>query len=195
MYSSPRLKVWTGLCFAAATLLVPALGIASGEEFHNVFDPWLEFSRVLNFLIVALGLFFILRKPLRMLMAKRREGIESAIKEAEEARAEAKRLREDYERRTAELGKELEAMKAQAKSDQEALRARLLKEGTESAERILDHARLTIDQETKKAEQQLRSRAALLALELAEKSLERELGPEDQRRFLRDYIHKVGEMN
>ncbi len=195
MYSSPRLKVWTGLCFATATLLVPALGIASGEEFHNVFDPWLEFSRVLNFLIVALGLFFILRKPLRMLMAKRREGIESAIKEAEEARAEAKRLREDYERRTAELGKELEAMKAQAKSDQEALRARLLKEGTESAERILDHARLTIDQETKKAEQQLRSRAALLALELAEKSLERELGPEDQRRFLRDYIHKVGEMN
>lgn len=195
MYSSPRLKIWTGLCFAAATLLVPALGIASGEEFHNVFDPWLEFSRILNFLIVALGLFFILRKPLRMLMAKRREGIENAIKEAEEARAEAKRLREDYERRTAELGKELETMKAQAKSDQEALRVRLLKEGTESAERILDHARLTIDQETKKAEQQLRSRAALLALELAEKSLERELGPEDQRRFLRDYIHKVGEMN
>jgi F-type H+-transporting ATPase subunit b len=195
MFSSPRLKGWTGLSIAAAVLLVPALGVASIGEFHNVFDPWLEFSRILNFLIVVLALYFILRKPLRMLMAKRREGIQNAIKEAEEARAEAKRLREDYERRTAELGKELEAMKAQTKSDQEALRVRLLKEGTESAERVLDHARLTIDQETKKAEQQLRSKAALLALELAEKALKRELGPEDQRRFLQDYIHKVGEMN
>ncbi len=195
MFDSARRKAWAGLGIAAAVLLVPALSLAAGAEHHNIFDPWLEFSRILNFLIVVVALYFILRKPLRTLMADRREGIRNAIKEAEEARAEAKKLREDYEKRTADLEKELEAMRAQTKADQKALRARLLREGNESAERVLEHARITIGQETKKAEQQLRSKAALLALDLAEKALERELGPEDQRRLLQDYIHKVGEMN
>ena len=70
-----------------------------------------------------------------------------------------------------------------------------MKEGAEAAERILVHARLSIEQQTEKAEQQIRARAAQIALDLAEKALARELGPEDQRRFIQDYIAKVGEMN
>jgi F-type H+-transporting ATPase subunit b len=181
---------------AALTLIFsPALSLAAVTEFHNVWDSWFEFSRILNFLIVLFALYFILRKPIRKAMEGRREGIVKAMKEAEEARAEAGRLREEYEKRTADLDKELAEMRVQAEADREALKTRLLKEGAESAERILEHARFTIEQETKKAEQLIRARAAQLALDLAEKALERELGPEDQRRFIKDYIAKVGEMN
>ncbi len=189
-----RLNVWAGLSAALAVLLSPALGF-SAVEHRNVFEPWMETSRILNFLIVLFALYFFLRKPIRMAMGKRREGIGRAIKEAEEARAEAKQLREECERRTAELEKELAGLRAQAKAEQEALRARLLEEGNKAADRMMDHARFAIEQETKKAEQRIRAQAALLALELAEKALERELGAEDQQRFIRDYIHKVGEMN
>ncbi|MFQ5693577.1 MAG: F0F1 ATP synthase subunit B [Nitrospinota bacterium] len=193
--SSRRLAVWTGLLAVGAALLLPVLGFAAEEEVHNAFDPWFETSRILNFLLVFFGLYFLLRKPIRTAMAKRREGIERAIHEAEEARAEARRLREEYERKTAELEKELEEIRAQARAEQEALRARLLEEGREAADRVMEQARFTIEQESRKAEQQIRSQAARLALELAEKALERELGPEDQRRFIQDYLHKVGEMN
>ena len=171
------------------------MSLAAVTEFHNVWDSWFEFSRILNFLIVLFALYFILRKPIRKAMEGRREGIVKAMKEAEEARAEAGRLREEYEKRTADLDKELAEMRVQAEADREALKTRLLKEGAESAERILEHARFTIEQETKKAEQLIRARAAQLALDLAEKALARELGPEDQRRFIKDYIAKVGEMN
>ncbi|MFQ5913372.1 MAG: F0F1 ATP synthase subunit B [Nitrospinota bacterium] len=190
------LRAWARPCVALAILLSPAWAFAAaGQEHHNVFDPWMEFLRVLNFLLVLFGLFFLLRKPIRAMMAKRRDGIERAIKEAEEARAEAARLREEYTRRTADLEKELAEIREQAKADQEALRARVLKEGGEAADRIMDQTRFTIEQETRKAEEQIRSRAALLALELAEKALERELSPEDQRRLIRDCIAKVGEKN
>ena len=184
-----------GLAAALTLIFSPALGLAAVTEFHNVWDSWFEFSRVLNFLIVLFALYFILRKPIRKAMEGRREGIVKAMKEAEEARAEAGRRREEYEKRTADLDKELAEMRVQAETDREALKARLLKEGAESAERILEHARFTIEQETKKAEQLIRARAAQLALDLAEKALARELGPEDQRRFIKDYIAKVGEMN
>ena len=177
------------LTAALALIFSPALGLAAETEFHNVWDSWFEFSRVLNFLIVLFGLYFILRKPIRKAMDARREGIIKAMEEAKEARAEAARLR------TADLDEELAKMRVQAEADREALKARLLKESVESAERILEHARFTIEQETKKAEQLIRARAAELALDLAEKALERELGPEDQRRFIKDYIAKVGEMN
>ncbi len=183
------------LTAALALIFSPALGLAAETEFHNVWDSWFEFSRVLNFLIVLFGLYFILRKPIRKAMDARREGIIKAMEEAKEARAEAARLREEYEKRTADLDEELAKMRVQAEADREALKARLLKESAESAERILEHARFTIEQETKKAEQLIRARAAELALDLAEKALERELGPEDQRRFIKDYIAKVGEMN
>lgn len=196
-----RLRLGAGLGASLAVLLAlwlapgAVLAAAEGEPHANVFDPWMEFSRVLNFLVVLFGLYFLLRKPIRGVMAKRREGIERTLREAEEARAEAKRLREDYGRRTAELERELEEIRAQTRAGQDALRARLLQEGSEAADRVMEHARLAIEQETRKAEQRLRSRAALLALDLAEKALERELGPEDQRRFVRDYITKVGEWN
>ncbi len=194
-HSSHRLAFRAGLTAALTVIFSPALGLAAATEFHNVWDSWFEFSRVLNFLIVLFGLYFILRKPIRKAMDGRREGIVKAMEEAKEARAEAGRLREEYEKRTADLDEELAKMRVQAEADREALKARLLKEGAESAERILEHARFTIEQETKKAEQLIRARAAELALDLAEKALERELGPEDQRRFIKDYIAKVGEMN
>ena len=193
--SSHRPVFRAALTAALALILSSAPGLAAGTEFHNVWDSWFEFSRVLNFLIVLFGLYFILRKPVRKAMDARREGIIKAMEEAKEARAEAARLREDYEKRTADLDEELAKMRVQAEADREALKARLLKESAESAERILEHARFTIEQETKKAEQLIRARAAELALDLAEKALERELGPEDQRRFIKDYIAKVGEMN
>lgn len=192
---------WPGRWYLQIIFMLALSGLpswvyaATGGEFHNEWDSWFEFSRILNFLIVAAGLYFILRKPLRKLFTNRREGIQRAIKEAEEARAEAQRLREDYERRTAELERELGDIRAQAQADQEALRLRLLQEGDEAADRVMEHARFTIEQESRKAESQIRARAALLALELAEKALERDLGPDDQRRFLQDYIAKVGEMN
>ncbi len=188
---------WVWVFFILLVLSgLPAKGLAaSGGEFQNVWDTKFEISRVLNFLVVALGLYFILRKPLRKLFSSRREGIEIAIKEAEDARAEANRLREDYERRTAELEKELSEIRSRSHVNEEALRSRLVAEGDAAADRVVDHARFTIEQESKKAESQLRTHAALLALELAEEVLKRELGPEDQRRFFQDYLAKVGEID
>ena len=190
-----QLLFWTPFILLVLSGL-PTSGFASaGGEFHNVWDTWFEISRILNFLVVALGLYFILHKPLRKLFNSRREGIKVAIREAEDARAEANQLREDYERRTAELEKELSEIRSRSHVNEEALRSRLLAEGDEAAARVVDHARFTIEQESKKAESQLRIHASLLALELAEEVLKRELGPEDQRRFFQDYLAKVGEID
>ncbi len=184
------------LLLGIALLGIPLLAAAAEEGVHHrVFDFWTEFSRVINFLIVVVLLYFLLRKPLRRAMADRRERLVKAMGDAEESRAEAKRLLEEYTERTARLEQELSALRATAEEERRSLQGRILEEAREVTQRVMEQARLTIDQEAKKAEQRLKEKAASLALELAEEALKRELGPDDQRRFLKEYVSKLGDLN
>jgi len=184
------------LLLGIALLEIPLLATAAEEGVHHrVFNFWTEFSRVINFLIVAVLLYFLLRKPIRRAMAGRREKLVKAMGDAEESRTEAKKLLEEYTERTAHLEQELSALRAAAEEERRALQGRILEEAREVAQRVMEQARLTIDQETKKAQQRLKEKAASLALELAEEALKRELGPDDQRRFLNEYVSKLGDLN
>ena len=197
MFRGPRktaAALLLGMALFGTPLLAPSAEKAPGAALHHVFDFWTEFSRVFNFLIVAVLLYFLLAKPIRRAMRSRRERLVQAMREAEEGRAEAKRLLEEYTERTANLERELLALRATAEEERRALRGRILEEAREMAQRAMEQARFTIDQETKKAQQRLKEKAASLALELAEEALRRELGPEDQRRFLQEYVSKLGDL-
>jgi F-type H+-transporting ATPase subunit b len=184
-----------GIALLATPLLALSAEKAPGAAPHHVFDFWTEFSRVFNFLIVAVLLYFLLAKPIRRAMGGRRERLVKAMREAEEGRAEARRLLEEYSERTAHLERELSALRATAEEERRALRGRILEEARQMAQRVMDQARFTIDQETKKAQQRLKEKAASLALELAEEALRRGLGPEDHRRFLQAYVSKLGDLH
>ncbi|MFQ5895111.1 MAG: F0F1 ATP synthase subunit B [Nitrospinota bacterium] len=185
------------LLLAGALCLAGLAGAAEEEEGGEVarapVDWFEESAKVLNFLLVAGLLYMLLAKPIRQHMAERRERIERSIAEAEQARREAAALLAEQRARVGELEWALEAQRAEAAREREALRERLVRESERAAQRLIEQTRTAIELEGKKARAQLQAQAATLAIQLAEEMLSKNLGPDDQRRLVEEYLVRLGE--
>ncbi len=163
-----------------------------GEEHGSAFSWKTELFRLLNFLIVAVLLYKLLKGPIRDWMARRREGIEKALSEAREAREQAEALLREQRARVEHLQEELRGLEAEAARERELLRERLRGETEAAVKRLMDETKTTIELEGRKARAELQAKASALAVELAEELLMKNLDPEDQERLVEDYISKLG---
>lgn len=106
---------------------------------------------LLNFVILAGGLYFILYKPVKEFMAKREKHYQEIDDLALADRAEAERLRKATQEKFDAAEEEIAAMRAKASDETEAEKQRQLDEARAEARRILETAGKTADLRTKKA--------------------------------------------
>ncbi len=169
------------------TLPLMARAAEHAEEGGHVIDIW----KVLNFLLLAGGLYYVWKKFLSKAIEKKQSDIRDAITEASRAKEEAEqaalKYRQDLDALESKLASIIEGLRAEG----EAEKARIMEEATQAAERIRRQARITADQEIKKAKIEIREEVADLAVKLAAELLEKELGPEDQQRLIRNYISNL----
>ncbi len=85
----------------------------------------------------------------------------------------------------------LQAARKSGEKEKEAVIA----EGEKLKEKIIEQAKANIDFELQKAKEQIKSDAALLALELAEKDIQEKLGKKEQEALINDYIKRLEEKN
>jgi F-type H+-transporting ATPase subunit b len=95
---------------------------------------WTYVGQIVNFLIFVAILYYLLYKPVRNIMRKRREEMESDLHEAEKQRAEAEELRKKAEEERRQLDEQRDEIlqKARDEADQEK---------TERLEQVEDQAR------------------------------------------------------
>jgi len=186
-----------GLALTSLVALWPeaALAAEAGEVYHKAFSLKEELFKLINTLIVVAILYKLAAKPLRNYLAERREGIRTALAEAERAREEAERLLEEQRSKVADLEAELARVREMGQGERQVLRDRLEAEQEAQAQRLLEQTRNTIDLETMRARAELQNRAAQLALNLAEEMLRKSLGPEDQKRLVENYLANLGGPN
>lgn len=189
-----------GLCVAAVALafgVFPewALGAEAGEVHHKEFSIVEEGFKVLNTLIVFFILYKAAAKPLAGFFKDRREGIATALAEAKAARTEAERELEAQRSKVADLEAELSRVRDTGEREREEIGARIEVEQKAQADRLLEQTRGAIELETAKARAELQARAAELAMGLAEEMLKKNIGPEDQERFVSEYLVKLGDQS
>ena len=97
---------------------------------------------LLNFLILGVGLYFLLYKPVRKFMKKREDGYKEREDKTAEALEEARHSREEYEGRLSAADAEISEMKA--------VRAEKLRDAQKEAEDIVSAARASAEKEKKK---------------------------------------------
>lgn len=197
-----RALFWAGALLpwavlAAAWLAVPgaALAAEAGEVHHKAFSLTEELFKVVNTLIVVAIVYKLAAKPLRNYLADRREGISRALADSQRAREEAEKMLEEQRGRVADLEAELSRVRRQGEEERRTMGERLQADQEAQARRLLEQTRNTIELETMKARADLQDEAARLALGLAEEMLKKELGPEDQKRFVEDYLARLGDRN
>jgi F-type H+-transporting ATPase subunit b len=148
---------------------------------------------VLNFIIFVLLLVRFLRGPVieyfRARTARLREGLQAGARAREEAAAVRAQLARDMDR--------LPAVRAQLRADMRAAaeheRQNLVASGARAAERIRSDARLLADHEFAAARDALRAEVIEEAVRQATALIRRAVQPEDQKRFVRDFVTGAGE--
>ncbi|HEU5277883.1 MAG TPA: F0F1 ATP synthase subunit B [Gaiellaceae bacterium] len=129
--------------------------------------------------------------PIQKAIDERRERIRRSIEEAEQARAEARRLLEEHRALIGQARGQGEQILAEARNVAESM-ARRVKEETEAdRQRRLEETKRQIEAETQRALQQIRAEVAELTLIATTKVTGKVLEDEDHRRLIEDAIREL----
>ncbi len=154
-------------------------------------NPGLMIWTVICFLVVL----FVLKKyafgPIQQLIDTRRERIEQAITEADNAREEARHLLEEHRKLIGQAKSESEEILAEARRIADAQRERVREETEEDRHRRLDETRRQIEQATAQALGQIREEVGKLSLLAAEKITRKSLTDADQKRLIDEALAEI----
>lgn len=155
---------------------------------HWSVDDWI---RVMNFVVLAGALFFVLKKPVADALNGRIETIKTQLEELEAKKVEAEKTLADYEKKLATLEDERAQIIAQYKEQGEAAKQKILDTAAANAEKLADQAKRNIDSEFNSAKQQLQAEIMTKALEKAEELVKKSILADDQDRLIDEYLKKV----
>lgn len=147
--------------------------------------------RVINFAVLVGLIYFLLAKKLKNFLGERRESIKKALEEAKTAKGEAEAKYREYEAKVAVLDKKVLEIANELKAEGIAERDRIIEDAQRAAEKIKEQVRITIEQEIKKAKQDIKGELASLAVIMAEEILRKEIKPDDQERLIKEYLDKM----
>ncbi|GBD97119.1 MAG TPA: ATP synthase F0 subunit B [Nitrospirae bacterium] len=180
-----------------ASLIFASVAFASeggGEGAQNF--TWKDWQwPVINFALLVFILVFFGRKPIGEFFKKRTELIEKSLKEASEAKEFARKTLNEVKERFKNTDSEIEQIIEAARKSGEKEKEAIIAEGERLKEKIIEQAKAGIDFELQKAKEKIKSEAALMALELAEKQIEERLGGKEQEALIDDYIKRLEAKN
>ena len=146
---------------------------------------------MMNFTVLAVALFFVLRKPLSQALSSRIKGIKEQLDELEAQKAEAEKKLAEYNQKLAQLEKEAEKIVDDYVRQGNEAKARILKEAEASAEKLQVQARRNIEHEFAQAKLELQKEIFEKSLVKAEEIIRSKFSGEDQDRIVDDYLKKV----
>jgi len=149
------------------------------EKLIEQFGLGLFFWQLLLFVGLVLLLKKFAWKPILDAVNEREEGIREALEAAEKARQDMQALNASNEKLLVEARMERDAMMKEARE----IREKMIAEAKEKAEaeghKLIEQARVAIENEKQMAVAELKAQMATLSIEIAEKVLQNELSDKE----------------
>lgn len=156
------------------------------------FTPWEIIVTICNTLITFLLVKKFLFKPVRKMMAAREEEVKSMYAIAEQNQVEADKLRAEYTARLAKAKEEAGEITKSATRRATVRAEEILKESTQKAGEMVHKAEASIEQERKKAMNEIKTEISGLSVMIASKVVEKDINADDHKRMIEEFISKVG---
>jgi F-type H+-transporting ATPase subunit b len=150
-----------------------------------------DWFRVMNFVVLAGALVFVLRKPVSKALSSRIKGIQEQLESLEAQRAEAEKQLAQYNEKLSQIESEAAKIVDAYIKQGNAAKAKIIKEAEQTAEKLRAQARRNIEHEFDKAKQKLQQEVVESSLQMAEESLKKEITAQDQDKLIDEYINKV----
>jgi F-type H+-transporting ATPase subunit b len=174
-----------GLLALAASAPAAASGGEGGDWLGDLFWPALNLALLLGALV------YFGRRPIQELFAARQGRIRGELDGAARALADAESRYADWQRKLAALDAEMVRIREQARQRAESEREHILADASAAAERIRADASAAVDQELRRAREDLRREAAELAIEIAAETLRTRVTDADRSRLVDEFIETI----
>jgi len=147
--------------------------------------------KVMNFGVLAVGLFLLMRKPVSQALNSRISGIKEQLSELEEKKKAAEKQLAEYTEKISGLEQETEKLIEDYIRQGNAAKARIIDEAKKAADKLEEQARRNIDHEFKQAKLELQQEILEKALEKSEEILKDKITAKDEEKLVDEYLDKV----
>ena len=173
------------------TISILTASVSFAQEGHR--SELLDMTyRFINFAILFSILYFVLAKPLKEFLASRSDSIKKSLDEAKRVRDEAEKRYKEYQEKMERLTGEARSLRDSLVDEGNREKARIIEEANKAAQRIKEQTQFSGEQEIKKARQALKEETANLITEMTEAKLKNEIKGSDQERLVREYLSEAG---
>jgi len=150
------------------------------EKLINDFSFGLFFWQIILFALLLILLKKYAWKPILDALNDREEGIKTALDEADKARQEMAELQSSNEKILKEARAERDTLLKDARVIKDKMITEAKDEASSQANKIIEQAKMTIQNEKQAAITELKNQVAELSIEIAEKVIKEELSNKDK---------------
>jgi F-type H+-transporting ATPase subunit b len=174
-------------------LISVGVALASGEvEGAHEGNKWFDLvKKSFNFFVLVGLLYWFLASKIKDFFSGRRVEIKESLEKSVERKSEAEKKYKEYsekiDKASTEIDGILEMIKAQGVTEKQ----KIIEDAERTAKKMKEDAHARIEQEMKKATDQLKAQAVDLSVQMAEEILKRSITPDDHKTMVKEYIDKV----
>ena len=156
-------------------------------------DPMLIIGTLINFFVLLFLLKKFLYKPVCNMLDARSNEVANNLTQAEEAKVEAQKLKDDYAAQIKNAKNEAQDIINRAAQIGEQTKTEIVTEAGEEAQKLTEKAQEEINREKSEALNELRTEVANLAVLAAEKIVGKSIEVKDHEAMVNNFVKEVGE--
>lgn len=175
--------------------LVAVIPVILTESTHQdlvTIIPWTLIAQICNLFIQMLLIKKFLFKPVREMLEKRKAKADAAISDATKAKEEAESMKAEYEQNMQEARDKANEILTTAQKTATLKSEEILREASSQAVAMKAKAEKDIEQEKRKAVNEIKDEIGSMAVDIAGKVIEREISEKDHEKLIDEFIEKVG---
>ena len=157
--------------------------------------PWTTIAQICNLLIQIYLFKRFLFKPVKDILAKRQQEVDTLYADAESARSEAEQSKADYEQHLAAAKEEAADITKRAVQAAQTRSDELVASAKQDAANIRAKAESDMQLERKKAVNDMKNELSDLAVTLASKVAQKEIDKADHEALIEQFIDELGEVS
>ena len=155
--------------------------------------PWTFIAQICNLFIQVFLIKKFLIKPVKEVIEKRKQLATKELDEARVSNEEAAKLKAEYEQNLADAKNEANEIIASANRTAVSKSEEIISNANKEAAAIRNKAEADIELERKAAVNGVKNEIGSMAVDIANKIIEREVNEEDHKKLIDEFIENVGE--
>lgn len=177
-------------------ILSSAVAYASGEAEAHSGAKIINFGwRLLNFAVLVAIIYKLSAKAIKKFFVGNRELIKVSLEEAEASKEEAQRKLDECTARLDKATAEIDEMTDMIKTQGMAEKEKIIEEAKRAAEKMKIDANSRVEQEFKKAVNQLKAEASELSVGIAEDILRKNVSKTDHEKIVQNFLDRMVSQN